>query len=569
MRPGAFGRRQWAEGGIPKVMLATGSEILTGYLWLSVTTLYVVSMCLLFSGLDDLFFDLWCHARTLYRSATVYRRHPRAAADTLPPMPEQWIAILVPAWREEDVVHHMLRHLRAGCVYRRYKVFVGVYPNDPATARRVREVQRDAPVADGDRAGHWLQLVETPAPGPTRKSDCLNAVYRHIQAYERDTGITFAAFVLHDAEDIVHPLELKLFNRLIPGRDMVQLPVFPLECTAGDLVGGHYMDEFAEAHIKDLAARETLAGAVPCAGVGCAFSRRALAHAAAANRTGPFDDDSLTEDYELALQLAQARFRCIFVAMPQVVGARGRHMVATREIFPTRLADAVRQKARWLIGIGLQAWRSHGWQGRPAQRYLLLRDRKAIWCAFLNAAAYAVLLNLLLAPPILTIAGVDPQRADFVGADPVLQGMLALNLAFLVNRLAHRAWCTGRLYGWRHGLLSAPRSVVGNLINCLAAGRALKLYLAHRLGGRPLRWDKTRHTFPDHAALRPLHARLGAILVEGGQLSQSRLAAALAEQSGSGRRLGDILVARGWVSAAAIAEALGRQRTAGSTSARP
>lgn len=558
MRPGGFGYRQWAEGGNPKVMLATGSEILAAYLWLSVATLYVVSTCLLLSGLDDLFFDLWCHARTLYRSATVYRRHPRAAADTLPPMPEQWIAVLVPAWREEDVVHRMLRHLRAGYAYGRYKVFVGVYPNDPATARRVRQVQRDEPMTDGGGTGHWLQLVETRAPGPTRKSDCLNALYRHVQAYERDTGIAFAAFVLHDAEDIVHPLELKLFNRLIPGRDMVQLPVFPLECAVGDLVGGHYMDEFAEAHIKDLAARETLAGAVPCAGVGCAFSRRALAHAASLNPTGPFDDDSLTEDYELALRLAQARFRCIFVVLPRVVGAGGRHMVATREMFPSRLADAVRQKARWLIGIGLQAWRSHGWQGGLAQRYLLLRDRKAIWSAFLNAAAYAVLLNLLLAPPILAA----------VGADPVLQTLLVINLGFLINRLAHRAWCTGRLYGWRHGLMSAPRGVVGNLVNCLAAGRALKLYLAHRLTGRPLRWDKTRHAFPDQAALRPLHARLGTILVEGGQLSQSRLAAALAEQSGSGRRLGDILVARGWVSPAAIADALGRQRAAGGSPAR-
>ena len=47
-------------------------------------------------------------------------------------------------------------------------------------------------------------------------------------------------------------------------------------------------------------------------------------------------------------------------------------------------------------------------------------------------------------------------------------------------------------YGWRQGLISVPRLVVGNLIAILAVKRALFL---HAKGG-PKRWDKTRHIFP-------------------------------------------------------------------------
>jgi hypothetical protein len=36
------------------------------------------------------------------------------------------------------------------------------------------------------------------------------------------------AVVLHDAEDVVHPLELTLFDQLIDRAGLVQLPVMPL-----------------------------------------------------------------------------------------------------------------------------------------------------------------------------------------------------------------------------------------------------------------------------------------------------------------------------------------------------
>ena len=47
----------------------------------------------------------------------------------------------------------------------------------------------------------------------------------------------------HDAEDLIHPLELRLFNYLIPEYDFVQTPVLPLELRPSQLVAGTYLDE--------------------------------------------------------------------------------------------------------------------------------------------------------------------------------------------------------------------------------------------------------------------------------------------------------------------------------------
>jgi adsorption protein B len=59
-----------------------------------------------------------------------------------------------------------------------------------------------------------------------------------------------------------------------------------------------------------------------------------------------------------------------------------------------------------------------------------------------------------------------------------------------------RAVFTTSAYGWRQGLLSVPRLVVGNVIAMLAAARAI---FAH-VGGGPRRWDKTSHIFPAELA---------------------------------------------------------------------
>jgi len=83
-----------------------------------------------------------------------------------------------------------------------------------------------------------------------------------------------------------------------------------------------------------------------------------------------------------------------------------------------------------------------------------------------------------------------------VRIDPTLVTLLWINAWLLGWRVLMRFGFTASAYGWRQGLLSVPRLIVGNIIAMLAAFRALSIHL----GSRTPRWDKTHHIFPAEAA---------------------------------------------------------------------
>jgi adsorption protein B len=76
--------------------------------------------------------------------------------------------------------------------------------------------------------------------------------------------------------------------------------------------------------------------------------------------------------------------------------------------------------------------------------------------------------------------------------DPFLTVILTINFWLLAWRVLMRVVFTTSAYGWRQGVLSIPRLVVGNLIAMLAAGRAVSLHF----GGGARRWEKTHHIYP-------------------------------------------------------------------------
>ncbi|MDB5692598.1 MAG: glycosyl transferase family protein, partial [Alphaproteobacteria bacterium] len=248
---------------------------------------------------------------------------------------------------------------------------------------------------------------------------------------------------------------------------------------------GHYCDEFAEAHIKELVVREAVGAAIPLAGVGCAIARRPLSELAAMQDGKPFAGNSMTEDYELGLRLGALGLKTMFVRIPAQPGEPG--VVATRGHFPASLGAAVRQKARWLGGIALSGWDRLGWTGGLGERWMRMRDRRGPLAALLLLGAYAA--ALLWSQLWLAEALGAPVQARM---DPALALLLTVNGCLLVWRMLMRAGFTASAYGWREGVLSVPRLVVGNVIAMLAAGRAVSLHL----GGGARRWDKTRHIFP-------------------------------------------------------------------------
>lgn len=435
---------------------------------------------LLIGGLDDLLLDLLYGVRRVWRGMTVYRRYPRMTIDTLPaPARRGTMAVLVPAWDEGAVIGQMLRNcLKQWADDPHVHIFVGIYPNDRAT--------RDAVMAVAELSDR-ISVVVNAGAGPTTKADCLNSLWRAVLRREAAEGVAVKAIVLHDAEDIVHRDSLRLMSVMVERFALVQLPVLPLVSSGSRWVAGHYCDEFAEAHAKALMIREALGAAVPSAGVGCAIARETIAAIAEIRGGQPFDPDSLTEDYELGLAIGDRGGRGVIVRMRDSAGG----LVATQEHFPDTLDAAIRQKARWTVGIALAGWDRLGWSRRPVEIWMRLRDRRVVLAAIILFAAY---LGLVLSG-LLTVAGwMMPGVVPPVA--PAIMLLLDATALLLLWRVAMRALFAGHAYGWREGLRAVPRIVVGNLIAMLAARRAIGIY--YRLWrGAPLVWDKTRHRFPD------------------------------------------------------------------------
>jgi adsorption protein B len=423
-------------------------------------------------GASDLAVDVIWIAKTLKRRVG----NRIICADVLPAASEPGlIAVFVPAWDEGEVIGDMLRMTLARFGAGDYLVFVGAYPNDRATIAAVRTV-----------IDPRLRLTVGPLPGPTTKADCLNRLWEALLEEEQRMGRRAKAVVLHDAEDVVHPAELMLFDRLIEQHDLVQLPVLPLvEQTT--FVSKSYADEFAESHGKELVVRQALGASIPSAGVGCAFAREALAMIAAENGGLPFEADSLTEDYELGLKLHARGAKSVFVRLRS---SRRGAIVATKEYFPGTLKEAVAQKSRWMVGIALAGWDRLGWSGGWAEHWMRLRDRQSVLAAVLISAAYLSLILMGILQTRALITGVPLQPVG----EP-LRSLLEVNLAIFAWRLAMRCAFVTRAYGWREGLASVPRIFVSNLIAMWAAQRAIYRYLTLRRTGETT-WDKTAHRFP-------------------------------------------------------------------------
>ncbi|MCS4235295.1 glycosyl transferase family protein [Stenotrophomonas rhizophila] len=531
------------------------------------TVAAAVAVLILISSLDDLFIDIWYWVRESWRTLTVKKRReyrPLTQQDLLQ-RPEQPLAIMVPAWAEYDVIAQMVENMIDVLDYREYIVFVGTYPNDAETIAEVERMRRRY---------KRLRRVEVPHAGPTSKADCLNWLILSIFDYEKRHDIEFAGVILHDSEDVLHPMELRFFNYLLPRKDMIQLPVTSLDREWYELIAGVYMDEFAEWHAKDLVVRESVSGMVPSAGVGTCFSRKALLALSAATNNQPFNTDSLTEDYDVGARLAAMGMHSIFARFPVQFRVRRPSWfgwgpvrestqsmaLCVREYFPDNFRASYRQKARWVLGIGLQSWETLGWRGSLATKYLLARDRKGIVTSFVSIIAYIIFLQLLLFW-VLKMTGLwQTQFPTIFQAGTWQMNIALITTAALASRVVQRFYFVNKLYGWEHALMSIPRMVVGNMINFMATARAWRMFLLYLLFGKRMVWDKTMHDFPSASQLVQTRKRLGELLTTWQAVEPERLEEALQQQQGGRQQpLGRILVSQGWLDDETLAEAIAFQ----------
>jgi adsorption protein B len=466
-------------------------------------SLATLACLLLLSGIDDLVPVLICLCYWLFhtrRPRTACRRQEADAA-------ERRIAIFVPCWREAKVIEGMVRQNLARVRYRNFDIFLGVYPNDQATCDAAFDVAAGFPN---------VHVVVGPNAGPTSKADCLNVIYRGMVNFERNCDFRFDTIVLHDAEDVIHADALTIINRERARYEMVQIPVLPLPTPAADFTHGIYCDEFAEFQLIDMRARQYSRSFIPSNGVGTGFARDVLEQLAHSRGAEIFDPSSLTEDYDIGVQIHYAGFRQLFYPLER--GARG--IIATREYFPRKLRSAIRQRSRWITGIALQSWERHGWRGPWRTRYWFWRDRKGLFTNPLSLLTNVIFVAGLT-DWILSLSLHRPW--DFGVSNPLIVKLCVLTSCLQAFRLTLRSICTARLFGFAMGLSVTFRCFHANFVNCAASACAVRNYVYSRLHRKALTWNKTEHAYPVRVADDPHRTDLGEVLVKCGYISQPML----------------------------------------------
>jgi len=472
----------------------------------------------LLNGIDDLVIDV--------AAVLGYFLEPRAPTEgELDNAPARNMAIFVAAWKEHRVIRRMIENNATRLRYSRVSFFIGVYPNDSATLAAAKEAVASFPN---------VHLSVCPHNGPTSKADCLNWIYQRMLLHEEEHGVRFDMILTHDSEDIIDPDALRWINYYAQKHDMVQIPVLALPTPFRQISHGVYCDEFAEYQFKDMIARQVLGGFIPSNGVGTGFSRRALEAMAAAHSNRIFEPGCLTEDYENGFRVAR-------LGMPQkFIPIRFRHgrPIATREYFPTEFGKAVAQRSRWVTGINLQSWEFHGLRETLRSGYWFWRDRKS-----LIGNLVTPLTNILFLYGAVTWAwsrgahhpwGLARETASIATA-------CGFGLTLQAVHTAVRMLCSARVYGWRHASTVPVRVLAGNWINCFATCRAIWTFSVARVQGRPLRWVKTEHAYPNRAALMTGRKRLGEVLVTNQWITSDQLESALATKP-ENRRLGEHLM---------------------------
>lgn len=435
------------------------------------------SVGILLIGFDDLLFDILWFVTRRGGTAVTYLGDMRGREQVAGPL-----AVFVPAWEESEVLPAMIRRTLSAWRGEDFRLYLGCYPNDVATLFAVSPL-----VASDPR----LRLVIGEGEGPTTKGDNLNRLWAAMGADERIENIRFAGVVLHDAEDVVHRGELALYRAGLARHAMVQIPILPLLGLGRQWIAGHYADEFAESHGKDMVLRGRLGAPLPSAGVGCALTRNTLSFLSLQRGGAPFRPDSLTEDYEMGILVGTHGLSTAFIAAVDEEG----EWIVSRGPFPATLLGAVRQKSRWIAGIALAGWDHLGWRGPRTgawiARWMLWRDRRAPLAAIVLLAAYAALFV-----NAASIAGhfLLGWQARPPGA--LLQLLMGMSGVLLLWRLGMRSHFAARSYGWRQGLLAVPRAFVANVVAMLAARKALADYWRMLRSGRVV-WDKTRRDQTD------------------------------------------------------------------------
>jgi adsorption protein B len=511
--------------------------------WIDWAVIYLAILYIIFA-VDDLIFDFTYWIGAIFG----WWKRPTLTQQELEEVPEARVAIVVPAWHEAAVIGRMLTYNAGRIDYGDYDFWIGTYPNDPETQTEVDRIRGFLPHA---------YRVTTNHDGPTSKADCLNAILADVIRHEVRTKRRYDIVLMHDPEDIIHPLELRILNWHFRNTDadFIQLPVFSTAPNLYDLVAGTYIDEFAEMYAKNMHVRQKLSPFVPSAGVATGIRRAALDELVDDSGGLPFATNSLTEDYDLGLKMAisgrKTRYLAQKVRLRAPEGTKPvEELVATFAPFPNTFQTAVRQRTRWMAGIVFQSWQHWRWPGTLGLKWTLAHDRRGPLGYLVLFFGYLLVLYIIAYSWIRTF-----NRPDLpaILSDPLFTVLFTIGLLIMANRLLQRAIAVGRFYGPGQAVLAIFRTPFSNIVNMFATVRASYQYVRSRRLGIPMAWDKTEHSIPP-IVTRSL--RLGERLILSGKLTPQQLMLALGTQRTVHRPIGQILIEQGAITETDVKQAL-------------
>lgn len=479
--------------------------------------LIVVCLTILIS-IDDVFWDLFYLVSKLFG----YVKDPvHISSDEMESVPPKMMALIIAAYREEDVIEAVLRNLLRTTNYpaEMMHIFIGVYPNDPATTGIIEGLNKEFPHVHP--VVHYLN-------GPSSKADNINNVLEYTKEFEQKNKIKFKFYVIHDSEDIVHPYEFHLENYLMETHSAVQIPVFPLQEKPRlnnifkNMVVGTYADEFAENHYQTMKIRNTVNAFVPSAGTGFAIKREVID----AMDGDVFPVGSLTEDYKLSLQFKRLGYHLYYplehISRVNFEGKEVIEYIATRSMFPRTYKAAVRQKTRWIHGITMQSFRLRDLINDKRlnlqTRYSFYKDWKAKFANLLVLPSYLVFCYFIASYFIdLPVMFPTESLSWYL--------MIALSLT-MIHRQIFRFRSVYYIYGLRSATIATflppvipLRLFVGNVINFHATVNAWNNHLRSdtkkqnkvKVSRRKKKvtWSKTDHEFLDNKILDRFRMRVG------------------------------------------------------------
>jgi bacteriophage N4 adsorption protein B len=515
-----------------------------------------VSILLLF-GFDDLIWDFF-YLLKIKRKTNKYHT---IEFNDIAQVPPRLMAVIIAAYREEDVIFQVVENLILSNIYPRsmYYIFIGVYPNDPATQAVVDQLSLKYPMVH--KVVHVLN-------GPSSKADNLNNIIQYIVDFEQQHQLSFKGLVLHDSEDLVHPYELVLENYLFNDHAAIQIPVFPLQQYPRfgnifkNMITGTYADEFAENHFAMLVARNAYKSFVPSAGTGFALRRDVWD---LFDNHEVFPVGSMTEDFKLSLDLKRQGidvfYPLVYLNRTTDQLKKQREFIATRSLFPQTYSAAVRQKSRWIYGITMQSFRMRDIikdkQLTLISKYTLYKDWKAKFANLMLGPGYAVfiyfIMSLFLPIPVIFPEG---SISWYI--------IVVLSIA-MIERQSLRFLAIANVYGYRSAAVSVLfpvllpfRLILGNLINFHATINAWRRYFfdIQPKNRNKSQWSKTDHEFLPKEVLNRFFRTLGDILVFRKVITANQLKESLRLVNTQRMRLGSAILKLKYANEQDVASAL-------------